>query len=61
MGNIIFLKNYPEQQHVWIKIYREFYHGFVYITNEERHIRIYIEGVTRIRKSKNRLHNGQKN
>jgi hypothetical protein len=26
--------------HVLIKIYREFYHGIIYMVNEERHIRI---------------------
>ena len=26
--------------HLRIKIYREFYHGIIYIANEERHVRI---------------------
>ena len=26
--------------HVWIKIYREFYHGIIYIAKEGRHVRI---------------------
>jgi len=26
--------------HVRIKIYREFYHGIIYIANEGRHVRI---------------------
>ena len=26
--------------HVQIKIYREFYHGIIYIANEGRHVRI---------------------
>ena len=31
--------NLSDNAHVLIKIYLEFYHGIVYIANEERHIR----------------------
>lgn len=36
------IHNLSTYTHVRIKIYREFYHGIIYISNEECHVRIAI-------------------
>jgi hypothetical protein len=35
------VNNLFDNMHMQIKIYREFYHGVIYIANERRHVRTY--------------------
>ena len=39
--NLFDIYNLFANTHVQIKIYREFYHGFIYIDNEVRRVRIH--------------------